>query len=155
MCITVRYTIIVEQTINDFFSSLSASHTSEDKDESTGESGYSDVESSISGLSEAASYSPAEISERQTSVEINHRKPKEGATKELKRKKSKEAVSGTYKEPGGMSQMETIVPGKKIISKTRTKQVGKKGMYIRLFSCKTAGSFLALFHKDISQNIIL
>ena len=109
---------------------MSIYETSEDKDEGTGESGYSDVENTVSGLSEAAtSYSLDEIPPRQISTQVKQRHPKERTTKQLTNK-SKEAVSRTYKEPGGMSHVKDIVPVKNTFKKTKTKQVGKKGMYV-------------------------
>ncbi|KAK8390303.1 hypothetical protein O3P69_010170 [Scylla paramamosain] len=110
-----------------FYSSLSASYTSKDKDESTGESGYSDVESTItSGLSEVGSFSAtAEVPQKQTSTKVKPRRPKEAATKDPM-ENSKGPVSGTY--------VQTSAPGKRTAGKTKVKQVGKKGTYIKCFS---------------------
>ncbi|KAK8390302.1 hypothetical protein O3P69_010170 [Scylla paramamosain] len=104
-----------------FYSSLSASYTSKDKDESTGESGYSDVESTItSGLSEVGSFSAtAEVPQKQTSTKVKPRRPKEAATKDPM-ENSKGPVSGTY--------VQTSAPGKRTAGKTKVKQVGKKDL---------------------------
>lgn len=110
-----------------FFSSITASHTSEEKDESTRESGYSDYESSTSCLSEGASMSlGCAIPQRQTSAETQTKKVKEVPRKETLRKKSKEATSGIHKEP-------------RMISRRKTKSTEKKGT-VCMLSTSHAGN---------------
>lgn len=104
------------------YGSLSGSYTSEDKDESTGESGYSDVEStSATGMSEVDdSYSgAAEVPEKQTSAKVKPKRPKEAATKDLIK---------SSKEPALGSSVETIALGTKTARKTKLKQVEKKDL---------------------------
>lgn len=113
------------------FSSLSGSYTLEDKDESTGESGYSDVEStSATDLSEVDdSYSAAaEVPEKQTSAKVKPKRPKDAATKDLIK---------SSKEPALGSSLQTIAPGTKTARKIKLKQVEKKGMHSKDFSYKT------------------
>lgn len=98
------------------YSSLSASHSSEENDESTRESGYSEYEESTSCLSEAASISLGDvIPQKQISAEIQTERVKEELKTKSLREKSKEVDSSTLREP-------------KMISKKKTKPVEKKGL---------------------------
>ncbi|XP_045115120.1 hydrolethalus syndrome protein 1 homolog isoform X2 [Portunus trituberculatus] len=110
---TLKKTHAKEQS----YSSLSASYTSKDKDESTGESGYSDVESTTSGMSDVDSFSAAaEVPQKQSNTEVKPRRPKKPSTKE-QMKNSKEPVLGT-------AHLQTIALNKKNI----VKQVGKRDL---------------------------
>lgn len=102
---------------------MSASYTSEDKDESSGESGYSDVESTItSDLSEVDTFSAAvEVPQKQTNTKVKPRRLKEAATKE-QMKTSKETISRSIH-----------VPEKKTAGKTKVKQLLKKGILLLLY----------------------
>lgn len=111
------------------FSSLSASQTSEDKDESTKESGYSESESSTSCLSEAASISLGDsVPEGQISTKIHTKNEKDVLAKENLREKNR-TFSSSNREP-------------KVISKK--KPVEKKGMYFKHHSLPLYEDYLKI-----------